>query len=191
MPKHLAEHLANITSGLKFDSALDKALNEGLDADQLRRDIRWLTGEGPSGIESRHSFTEGALKAAKYIKGKSITHLMVPSLLTLSEIGEESGATCKYDHFLDGFAPNVLCTYPSTHNSTDNVILSAHYDSRGSFGLTRAPGGDDDGSGSGHLLQIARAFGKMGVKFDKKVTLAWHAGEEQGLYGSHYFAGES
>lgn len=69
VPEHLARNLANITAHLKFDSALDKVLNEGLDVDELRRDIRWLTGEGPSGIESRHSFTEGAIKAAHYIKG--------------------------------------------------------------------------------------------------------------------------
>jgi hypothetical protein len=70
VPKRLAKNLANITESLKFDSKLDKVLNEGLEVDQLRRDIRWLTGEGPSGIESRHSFTEGAIKAAHYIKGQ-------------------------------------------------------------------------------------------------------------------------
>lgn len=112
-------------------------------------------------------------------------------MTNMIDIAEESGAKCELFNFLPGFAPDVLCTYPSTRNSTDNVILSAHYDSRGSFGLTRAPGGDDDGSGSGHLLQVARAIGKLGIKFEKKVTLAWHAGEEQGLYGSHYFAGWS
>jgi hypothetical protein len=71
VPEHLAKHLANITASLKFDPSLDKVLNESLDADQLRRDIRWLTGEGPSGIESRHSFTEGAVRAAHYIKRES------------------------------------------------------------------------------------------------------------------------
>jgi Zn-dependent M28 family amino/carboxypeptidase len=30
--------------------------------------------------------------------------------------------------------------------------------SRGSFGSTRAPGGDDDGSGSGSVLAIARSI---------------------------------
>lgn len=70
VPKHLAENLANITASLSFDAHLDKVLNDGLDIDQLRRDVRWLTGEAPSGIESRHSFTEGAIKAAHFIKGE-------------------------------------------------------------------------------------------------------------------------
>lgn len=97
---------------------------------------------------------------------------------------------CHFHHFLPGFAPNVICTYPSLDNSTERVILSAHYDSRGSFGETRAPGGDDDGSGTGHLLGIAEAIANEKVEFQKSVTLAFFAGEEQGLYGSYYYASE-
>jgi Zn-dependent M28 family amino/carboxypeptidase len=104
---------------------------------------------------------------------------------------EETGAHCHFQPFLPGFAPNIICTYPSSSNSTEHVILSAHYDSRGSFGSTVAPGGDDDGSGSGHLLAVGQAIAAAKVKFNKKVVLAFFAGEEQGLLGSHAFAGES
>jgi hypothetical protein len=72
VPKHLVENLANITKHLEFDPTLSKVLNDGLQMDSIRRDVRWLTGEGPSGIESRHSFTAGAIKAAHWIKGMSI-----------------------------------------------------------------------------------------------------------------------
>jgi hypothetical protein len=65
------KYLDNITSSLKFDSKLDSVLNKGIEFDEVRRSIRWLSGEGPSGIESRHSFTPGALKAAHWIKGGS------------------------------------------------------------------------------------------------------------------------
>lgn len=102
-----------------------------------------------------------------------------------------TGADCSLQYFLFGFAPNVICHYPSTLNSTEHVIFSAHYDSRGSFGSTRAPGGDDDGSGSGHLLSLARAISNQGIVFEKAVTLAFFAGEEQGLLGSHAYAGAS
>lgn len=93
--------------------------------------------------------------------------------------------------FKAGFSPNVICHYepadpdPARQHA---VIVSAHYDSRGSFGSTRAPGGNDDGSGSGHLLAIARAIAKGKIAFHSRVTLAWFAGEEQGLYGSHAYA---
>ncbi|RSH87355.1 hypothetical protein EHS25_003264 [Saitozyma podzolica] len=172
VPDHLVKHLADITANLSFSPALDKILSEGIVMDDIRRNVRWLTGEAPSGIVSRHSFTEGALKAAHWIKDKV----------------EATGATCHLHPFLAGFAPDVICHYPSLLNSTEHIILSAHYDSRGSFGLVRAPGGDDDGSGSGHLLGVAEAVKSQGVQFEKAVTFAFFAGEEQGLYGSHYYA---
>jgi len=75
VPEHLVENLANITKHLEFDPVLSKVLNEGIQMDSIRRDVRWLTGEGPSGIESRHSFTAGAIKAAHWIKGRSISLL--------------------------------------------------------------------------------------------------------------------
>jgi Zn-dependent M28 family amino/carboxypeptidase len=68
------------------------------------------------------------------------------------------------------------------------VLLSAHYDSRGSFGSLRAPGGDDDGSGTTALLALARAIRAAGVTFQKHVVLAAFAGEEQGLLGSRAYA---
>jgi len=72
VPVHYARHLANLTSTLRFEPALDKALGE-ITMDQVRRNVRWLTGEGPSGITSRHSFTPGAIKAAHWIKSELIS----------------------------------------------------------------------------------------------------------------------
>lgn len=70
------------------------------------------------------------------------------------------------------------------------VLFSAHYDSRGSFGKTRAPGGDDDGSGTTAVIGIARAIARTGVAFKSSVELVLFAGEEQGLYGSRAYARE-
>ncbi|KAK6910093.1 aminopeptidase [Kwoniella mangroviensis CBS 8886] len=172
VPSQFARHLANVTKHLRFSPEIDKIVSEGIELNQIRRDVRWLTGEAPSGIVSRHSFTPGAIKAAHWIKDKV----------------EATGANCTLHTFIEGFSPNVICHYPSSLNSTEHVILSAHYDSRGSFGSTRAPGGDDDGSGTGHLLGVAHAIGAQGVKFKKQVVLAFFAGEEQGLLGSHAYA---
>ncbi|WVW83924.1 hypothetical protein I302_105946 [Kwoniella bestiolae CBS 10118] len=172
VPSQFARYLANVTKHLRFSPEVDKIVSDGIELNQIRRDVRWLTGEAPSGIVSRHSFTPGAIKAAHWIKDKV----------------EATGANCTLHTFIEGFSPNVICHYPSSLNSTEHVILSAHYDSRGSFGSTRAPGGDDDGSGTGHLLGVAHAIGTQGVKFKKQVVLAFFAGEEQGLLGSHAYA---
>ena len=54
--------------------------------------------------------------------------------------------------------------------------------------ICRAPGGDDDGSGTTAVLSIARTIGRTGVKFHQNVELVAFAGEEQGLYGSKAYA---
>ena len=83
-----------------------------------------------------------------------------------------------------------ISKYAGSENTTETVLISAHYDSRGSFGSVRAPGGDDDGSGTTALLGIARTIARKGGKFRKNVQICAFAGEEQGLYGSRYYAQE-
>ena len=82
----------------------------------------------------------------------------------------------------------LYSSYESVVNTTEIVLLSAHYDSRGSFGSTRAPGGNDDGSGTIALLSIARAIAKNSISLKKNVQLCAFAGEEQGLLGSRAYA---
>lgn len=86
------------------------------------------------------------------------------------------------------FAVFNCSRYDGAEDTDELVLLSAHYDSRGSFGSTRAPGGDDDGSGTTSILSIARAIGTTGIKFKKNVELCLFAGEEQGLVGSSAYA---
>ncbi len=47
-------------------------------------------------------------------------------------------------------------------------------------------GADDDGSGTVTLLSLAKAFAR-GPKPKRSLLFVWHAGEERGLWGSHYF----
>jgi hypothetical protein len=48
-------------------------------------------------------------------------------------------------------------------------------------------GADDDGSGSVALLEIAEALAAAPVKPKRSILFVWHAGEEEGLWGSEYF----
>lgn len=77
----------------------------------------------------------------------------------------------------------------SSRRNESLVLFSAHYDSRGTFGSTRAPGANDDGSGVLSILAIARAIHDNGIRFTKHaVELVTFAGEEQGLHGSQAYA---
>ncbi|KAF8915266.1 hypothetical protein CPB85DRAFT_1375204 [Mucidula mucida] len=161
-------------STLQFDPDVAAVVNS-ISVDQIKNDIRFLTGEDPkSGIISRHSFAEGSRTAAAWLKSRI----------------EDTGAVCELKPFLVGFAPNVVCRYAAIENTTETVLISAHYDSRGSFGSTRAPGGDDDGSGTTGILNIARTIGAKGIKFLANVELVLFAGEEQGLLGSKAYSRE-
>jgi hypothetical protein len=48
-------------------------------------------------------------------------------------------------------------------------------------------GADDDGSGSVALLEIAEALAKAPTRPKRSILFIWHAGEEEGLWGSEYF----
>ncbi|KAI0632801.1 Zn-dependent exopeptidase [Trametes polyzona] len=174
VPSKAVERVKDILSHLKFDPVVASLVNN-ISVTQFRSDVRYLTGESPnSEIVSRHSFSKGVLIAADWLKANF----------------ENLGATCELKPYLAGFAPNVICSYPGSEDTTETVLISAHYDSRGSFGSVRAPGGDDDGSGTTALLGIARAIARKGVQFRKNVQICAFSGEEQGLYGSRYYAQE-
>ena len=46
---------------------------------------------------------------------------------------------------------------------------------------------DDDGSGTVAVLEIAEALVSAPVKPKRSILFIWHAGEEEGLWGSEYF----
>lgn len=48
-------------------------------------------------------------------------------------------------------------------------------------------GADDDGSGTVALLEIAESLVNAPTKPKRSVLFIWHAGEEEGLWGSEYF----
>jgi Zn-dependent M28 family amino/carboxypeptidase len=73
------------------------------------------------------------------------------------------------------------------------VLVTGHYDSRNSDtlnGTDRAPGANDDGSGTAVSLECARVLSKAAskLKFPATILFLTVAGEEQGLNGSKHFA---
>ena len=86
----------NILSRAKFDPVIASIVNN-ISIPQIKNDIRFLTGEDKlSGIVSRHSFSRGARTAAQWLKDRV----------------EDTGATCRFEYFLFGFAPNIIWYVP-------------------------------------------------------------------------------
>jgi len=72
---------------------------------------------------------------------------------------------------------------PAGRGATPPAAPGAPFDQRDMI----SNGADDDGSGSTTLLAIAKAFA-TGPKPKRSVVIIWHAGEENGLYGSRFNA---
>lgn len=177
---HLESHELNITAQIV----------SGEDQSSLKSEERWST---------RHSATYGNRKA-----GEWIVKQMRSFLSTIPE------ARCELEPYADNFGPNVVCILPAqrgkdarqpfekradeTYDEEEAVLLSAHYDSRGTFGDPVAPGGNDDGSGTTMLLAVSRILAEAIAKDAgssyrrRELQLVFFSGEEQGLVGSKHYA---
>jgi len=71
------------------------------------------------------------------------------------------------------------------------IVVGAHLDDRDSSswsGSRRAPGADDDGSGSSAILEIARVMATKFGSFERTIRFALFTAEEQGTYGAKTLA---
>jgi hypothetical protein len=84
---------------------------------------------------------------------------------------------------------NVIATLQGTASPERFYVVTGHLDSRVTDVLdftSDAPGADDDASGVGAVLEMARVFATR--QFPGTLVFATVAGEEQGLYGSTFMA---
>lgn len=86
---------------------------------------------------------------------------------------------------------NVVATLKGSMRESvgRTYVVSGHYDSMCGSAVNAtcdAPGANDDASGTAVVLEMARAMAPY--KFDATIVFMAVAGEEQGLYGSTYFA---
>ncbi|KAJ2731069.1 hypothetical protein IW152_004819 [Coemansia sp. BCRC 34962] len=81
---------------------------------------------------------------------------------------------------------SIIARIDGTSLNNEVVIISAHQDSiNGNNPDTgRAPGADDDGSGTVTILEALRVFSQSSLKPKRAVEFHWYAGEEGGLLGS-------
>ncbi|HSN74085.1 MAG TPA: M28 family metallopeptidase [Anaerolineae bacterium] len=82
--------------------------------------------------------------------------------------------------------PNVIAEKPGLDPTAGIVIICAHLDNTSSSPSTLAPGADDNGSGSVAVLRAAELL--TPYNFDATLRFVLFTGEEQGLYGSAYYA---
>ncbi len=85
----------------------------------------------------------------------------------------------------DYYGSNIEATLNGSDSESDCIlIVCAHYDS-----VPGAPGADDDASGVATVLAAANIMSQY--SFNHTVRFVTFPGEEQGLFGSYYYAEEA
>jgi hypothetical protein len=141
-----------------------------------------LSGENPKSAQYTRNSRSSADKSAIRDIGGSIGYV--------AGIMSDLGFDVKLHHYSSEYPPNVVASLKGTSNAEELVILGTHLDDRdeASNAVNRAPGANDDGSGSAALLATAEALAASGAKFERTLVLEWYTGEEQGLVGSRALA---
>ncbi len=86
---------------------------------------------------------------------------------------------------------NILGFIYGTEKPEEIVVISAHYDHLGIDGEKIYFGADDNGSGTSAVLEIAESFQKAVIEGEgpkRSILFLNLTGEEEGLYGSKYYA---
>lgn len=128
-------------------------------------------------INSRNSYSDTLYDAETFI---------VSSLKNL-------GFTITYQKFRPDMAPNVIATWAPNEDASEWVVAGAHLDSRSEDNMSktdRAPGADDNGTGSACMLELARLVNQTSVEHNRGLRICLFTGEEQGLIGSRAIASE-
>jgi len=163
----------------KYTAAPNPTITELVEAVKpatLKEFVTYLSGEDPaSNILTRNSVSQGAIDASLWIQKQFDSFGLTTSRLT----------------FRSDYSPNVLGIKQGATDPTKIIVIGAHYDSRGPSSTSatqRAPGANDNGSGTGAVLQIAKVFFELNATFDYTIHFITYSGEEQGLYGSAAYA---
>jgi len=83
---------------------------------------------------------------------------------------------------------NVIGVIKGNLHTDSIIMISAHYDHLGRMGEeTYFPGANDNASGVGLMLDLARHFSKKKNQHDYTMLFVAFGGEELGLLGSRYF----
>lgn len=134
---------------------------------ELSGEVSTIINGTPQTILSRHKLQPGNALAETYIKQKLESYGLTVTIQNYSSTGN-----------------NVLATQVGTVYPNKKFILCAHYDDMPSG--TIAPGADDNGSSVATVIEAARIFTQYSFPFT--IVYAFWDEEEQGLFGSTYYA---
>ncbi|KAH0837236.1 hypothetical protein AYO21_08110 [Fonsecaea monophora] len=151
-----------------------KALTKTLDKDNMRKHLEGLTS-----FHTRYYRSQTGIDAALWLHDQ------------IKEVIEASGAF-NYSASLNLFPhswgqSSIIARFPGRTNHT--IVIGAHLDSVNMFfPYLRAPGADDDGSGTVTILEAMTALLQsdkiVNGSSENTIEFHWYSAEEGGLLGS-------
>lgn len=84
---------------------------------------------------------------------------------------------------------NVIAYLPARNETTDSILITAHYDHLGADHIDGSlyAGANDNASGTGTMMEIARALTQQCFTLDLNIVFIAFSGEEEGLLGSFHY----
>ncbi|KXN74008.1 Zn-dependent exopeptidase, partial [Conidiobolus coronatus NRRL 28638] len=150
-----------------------KAIKE-LSQDRARKFITHL-----SSYHNRYFNTTNGVNAARWIHDQA------------ADVARKYGRRASVKFFNHEWPqPSVIARIEGSERPDEIVILGGHLDSinRTERVTGRAPGADDDATGSTTLIEAFRALTKIDFKPKRTIEFQWYAAEEVGLRGSRDIA---
>lgn len=166
-------------------------LYDPLVADLLTRVTTETVASYDGGLSGEWAVTVGG---APYMLTTRYTYSGVPIAKATQYVYEHMqslGYAVRYhDYTLSGYnVRNVIGEKKGRVHPDKIVLLTAHLDSRAAVAPHNpAPGADDNASGAAALLVAADLLADL--DFDYTIRLVFFTGEEQGMWGSYYYATE-
>jgi len=166
------------------------------DEERIKEHIRMLTSEEFMG---RRAGTEGEAEAGLYLArqlkdigieplGQDNTYFQSFTIpyFELKQLGKRT-VFCRSDNSKVIYTDNILGLIPSKKRPHEYIVLSAHFDHLGLWNNYLYKGANDNASGVGAILEIARVLSKNKEKLPYSIIIAFFSAEEMGLIGSNYF----
>ena len=187
--RHVHSHTANLTRDIVFPSGPTKM-------EQVRDVIdTHLVPEGElRGLEFLEPLTEFN---NRYFTGPEAVEGSIFVARWAERQIEMAGRTDAFVSLItnpDFPQMNVVATIAGSNPSAPALVMGGHFDSINSVGpeedweTARAPGADDDGSGSTAVMLAFEAILHSGLVPVRPLEFHWYAGEERGLLGSRVMA---
>ncbi|KAF9434152.1 Leucine aminopeptidase 1 [Entomortierella beljakovae] len=134
-------------------------------------------------FHNRYYKSEYGLEAAQWL------HKTIDTLIEESKEKVDISLR-KFQHEWDQFSIIARFEGKDVRLSNAPIIVAAHLDSINGWSplMGRAPGADDDGSGTVLILDIFRVLISKGFQPERPVEFHWYSAEEAGLLGSQDIA---